>query len=163
MWVKIGDYFVTCDLEIWWMTSETNRAPLLYYITLCASFEIHRWIQAGVTDRKHSIEVKVGDFLSRLTLKFNGWPWKTIGHPFYDMLSFVHYFKLKLKLVRKRSYRVKIGDYLSRVTLKFDGWKIIGHLFYTVSSFIHHFVATGEFKLELQSRNAQFGSKSTIF
>ena len=27
---------------------------------------------------------------------------------------------------------------------------------------MHHFVAIGEFKLELQSRNAQFGSKSTI-
>ena len=29
-------------------------------------------------------------------------------------------------------------------------------------SFVHHFVAIGEFKLELQSRNAQFGSNSTI-
>ena len=28
---------------------------------------------------------------------------------------------------------------------------------------MHHFVAIGEFKLELQSGNAQFGSKSTIF
>ena len=31
------------------------------------------------------------------------------------------------------------------------------------SSFVQHFVAIGEFKLELQSGNAQFGSKSTIF
>ena len=30
-------------------------------------------------------------------------------------------------------------------------------------SFLHHSVAIGEFKLELQSRNAQFGSKSMIF
>ena len=28
---------------------------------------------------------------------------------------------------------------------------------------LHHFVAIGQFKLELQSGNAQFGSKSTIF
>ena len=41
--------------------------------------------------------------------------------------------------------------------------KTIGHLFYATSSFVHHFVAIGEFKLELQSGNAQFGSKSTIF
>ena len=55
--------------------------------------------------------------------------------------------------------------FLSHVTLKFDGWpsKTIGHLFYATSSFMHHFVAIGEFKLELQSGNAQFGSKSTIF
>ena len=44
----------------------------------------------------------------------------------------------------------------SRVTLKFDGWpwKTIGHLFYATSSFVQHFVATDEFKLELQSGNA---------
>ena len=51
------------------------------------------------------------------------------------------------------------------MTLKFDGWpsKTIGHLFYATSSFVHHFVAIGEFKLELQSGNAQSGSNSTIF
>ena len=26
---------------------------------------------------------KCDDFLSRVTLKFDGWPWKTIGHLFY--------------------------------------------------------------------------------
>ena len=41
--------------------------------------------------------------------------------------------------------------------------KTIGHLFYATSSFMHHFVAIGEFKLELQSGDTQFGSKSTIF
>ena len=55
--------------------------------------------------------------------------------------------------------------FFSRVTLEFDGWpwKTIGHLFYATSSFVHHFVAIDEFKVELQSGNAQFGSKSTIF
>ena len=50
------------------------------------------------------------------------------------------------------------------MTLKFDGWpsKTIGHLFYATSSFVQHFVAIGEFKLELQSGNAQSGSNSTI-
>ena len=53
---------------------------------------------------------------------------------------------------------------LSRVTSKIDRWpcKTLGHLFYATSSFMHHFVAIGEFKLELQFGNAQFGSKSTI-
>ena len=37
---------------------------------------------------------------------------------------------------------------------------MIGHLYYATSSFVHHFVAIGEFKLELQSGIAQFGSKS---
>ena len=68
-------------------------------------------------------------------------------------------------IVRKRTIWVKIGDVLSRVTLKFDGWpwKTIGHLSFAVSSFVQHFIAIGEFKLELQSRNTQFGSNLTIF
>ena len=41
--------------------------------------------------------------------------------------------------------------------------KKIMHLYYATSSSMHHFVAIGEMKLELQSGNAQFGSKSTIF
>ena len=109
-------FFVLCDLEIWWMTLENNRAPLLYYIKLCVSFQIPRWIQIGVTVRKRSIWVKIGNFLSRVTLKFDGWPRKTIGH-----------------------------------------------LFYVASSFVYHFTAISEFKLELESGNAQFWSKSTIF
>ena len=68
-------------------------------------------------------------------------------------------------IVRKRPIWVKIGDVLYRVTLKFDGWpwKTIGHLSFAVSSCVQHFIAIGEFKLELQSGNAQFGSNSTIF
>ena len=58
-----------------------------------------------------------------------------------------------------------IVDFLSHVTLKFYRWpwKTIGHLFCATSSFVHHFIAICELKLELQSRNAQFGSKSTSF
>ena len=40
--------------------------------------------------------------------------------------------------------------------------KTIGHLFYATLS-VAHFKAIDEFKLELQSENAQFGSESTIF
>ena len=35
-------FFSPCDLDIWWMAPKTNRAPLLYYIKLCASFEIYQ-------------------------------------------------------------------------------------------------------------------------
>ena len=109
-------FFSPCDLQIWRITPKNNRAHLLHYIKLCASFQIYQWIQTGVTVWKCLIWVKMDDFFSRVTLKFDGWPWKTIGHLFYATLSF--------------------GN---------------------------HFVATGEFKLELQSGNAQFGSNSTVF
>ena len=108
--------FVLCDLEIWWMTLENKRAPLLCCFQLCATFHSHWWIQTWVTVWKRPIWVKFDDFESRTTLKFDGWPSKTIGH-----------------------------------------------LFYATSSFVHNFVAIGEFKLQLQSRNAQSGSNLTIF
>ena len=95
------------------VTLKINRAPFLCYFKLCASFHSHQWIQTGVTVRKRPIWVKIGDFWSRVTLK---WPWKTI-------------------------------------------W----NLFYATSSFVHNFIATDEFKLGLQSGNAQYGSKVTIF
>ena len=128
-------FIVPCDLEIWAMTLKNNRAPLLCCFKLCASFHSHQWIQTKVTVRKRSIRVKIGDFLSRVTLKFDEWPWKTIGHLFCATSSFVHHFvaigEFKLEL---QSGNTQIGSksaiFFSRVTLKFDGWpwKTIGHL-----------------------------------
>ena len=109
---------IFCPLWPWNLMDDLGKqyGTFLYYIELCASFQIHRWIETEFTVRKRSIRVKIGDFLSCVTLKFDGWPWKTIGH-----------------------------------------------LFYTTPSFVQHFKSIGEFKLELQSGNAQFGSKSEIF
>ena len=52
--------------------------------------------------RKRPIWVKIGDILSRVTLKFHGWPWKTTGHLPFAVSSFVQHFiaigELKLEL-----------------------------------------------------------------
>ena len=85
-------FVVPCDLEIWWMTFKINRAPLLYYVKLCTSFQTNRCIQTGVTVQKRSIWVKISNFLCCVTLKFDRWPWKTIEHLFYATWSFVHHF-----------------------------------------------------------------------
>ena len=157
-------FFSSCDLEIWWMTSKHNRAPLLYYIKLCASFQIHRWIQTEVTIRKRSIRVKIGDFFVPCDLEI--W-WVTLVNNRAPLLYYIklcalfqsHWWIQTEVTGRKRSIRVKIGNSLSCVTLKFDEWpwKTIGHLFCVASSFMHHFIAINEFKLELQSGNAQLG------
>ena len=84
-------FFTRCDLEIWWMTSKNYKAPLQHYIKLCASSQTPQWIQTGVTIRKHSIRVKMGEFC--VTLNYDGWPWKAVGHLFYATLSFMHDFK----------------------------------------------------------------------
>ena len=59
---------------------------------------------------------------------------------------------------------IQIVNFSARVIVKFNGWprKPIGHFFYPTSSFMHHFKSIGEFKLDLQSRKAQFGSKLVI-
>ena len=167
---QIRQFLEPCDLKIWHMTLKNNRAPFLCYFKLCASFRSHWCIQTGVTVRKRQIWVKNGDFFHHVTLQFDVWPWKTKGHLFYATSSFVHHFvaigEFKLELQsRNAQFGSKLMIFFSRVTLKFDVWpgKTIGHLFYATSSFVHHFLAIGEFKLELQSGNAQFGSNSTIF
>ena len=71
-----GEVKLTYSLEIWWMTLQNNRAPLLCSLKLCASFHSHWWIQTGVTVRKHSIWVKIEGFYIRVTLKFHKSPWK---------------------------------------------------------------------------------------
>ena len=56
-------------------------------------------------------------------------------------------------------------DPVGTLNLRFDRWpwKTKGHFFYATSSFVHHFTAICVFILQLQSKNAQSGSKSTIF
>ena len=108
--------FVPWNLEIWWMALKYNKAPLLCYFKLCASFGSHQLIQTGVIVRKHQVRSKSMIFLSCVTLQLDRCPRKTIGH-----------------------------------------------ILYGTSSFVHHFIAISQFKLELQSGNAKFGSKSFIF
>ena len=93
--LNLGPYwwfFVLCDLQIWCMILKNNREPLLCYVKLCLSFQSHRWTKTWVTVRKLSIRVKISNFLFTVTLKFDGWPWKTIGHLFYAVSSSVHHF-----------------------------------------------------------------------
>ena len=152
--VKIGDFFVPWQLEIWRMTLKNNRAPLLCYFKLCASFQSHRWIQTGVTVRKRSIWVKISYFLSHVTLKFDGWPWKTIGHLFYVVSSFAQHFitirEFKLKLVRKRSIQVKIGDFfvpweleIWQMTLKNNRAPLLCYFKFCASFQSHRWIQTG--------------------
>ena len=72
---KIRWFSEPCDLEIWCMTLKNNREPLLFYFKLVASFRNHWCIETWVTVRKRPIWVKIHDFFSRVTSKFDVWPW----------------------------------------------------------------------------------------
>ena len=92
IWIKIDNFFslVTLQFDLW--PQKNHRAPLLFYFKLCLSFRSHWWNQTGVTARKHPIWIKIDNFFSRVTLQFDLWPWKTIGHLFYSTSSFMHHF-----------------------------------------------------------------------
>ena len=105
-------FFVSRDLEIWWMTLQNNRTPHLYYVKPCASFENHRLIQIGVTVRKRSIPVKIGDFFAPCDLEIRRMTLKNNRPPllYYIKLhaSFRSHRCVKTWVtVRKRSIRVK--------------------------------------------------------
>ena len=149
-------FFSPCDLEIWWMTTKSNNIPLLYYVkfvlirTLALQYRNTFWVkisvklftwfpshvlfQTGVIVRKRSIRVKIGDFLSRVTLKFDGVTLKTIGHLFYANSSFVHHLIVigdwSLSYSSETPNSAQYRRILSCATLKFDRWpcKTIWHL-----------------------------------
>ena len=65
-------FIVPFDLEIWWMTLKNNRASLLCYIKLCASF--HQLIQTGVTVRYSPERPNLGQ---NQQIFIAVWPWNS--------------------------------------------------------------------------------------
>ena len=133
---------------------ENNRAPLLYYIKLCASFQTHWWIQTAVTVQKPSIWVKIDNFLSCMTLKFDGWPWQTIGHVFYATSSFANHFKaigeFKLEWQSGNAqFRSKPVIFvpcdleISRMTLQNNRTPLLGYFKMSSSFHSHLWIRTG--------------------
>ena len=62
--------FEPCDLEIWRMTFEINRAPLFSNTKRCASFHHNMLIQTGVIIRK-----RLSWVLTSVSLTFYLWHW----------------------------------------------------------------------------------------
>ena len=108
-------------------------------------------------------------FRSKLAIFCQVWPWRAPLLCYCKLCASFHsHLWIQTGVtVRKRPIRVNICDFFCPiyVTLKLDRWpwRAIEHLFFATSSFAHHFIAIGEFKLELQSGNIQFRSKSVIF
>ena len=165
---QIRRFLEPCDIEIWWMTLKNNKAPLLCYFKLCASFPNHWRIQIGITIWKRPLWVKF-DIVElcdleiwQMTLKNNKAPLLCY---FKLCASFPSHWRIQIWItVRKRPIWVKF-DIVEPCDLEiwWMTFKTIGHLFYATSSFVHHCVAIDEFKLDLQSRNAQSGSNWTLF
>ena len=167
---QIWRFLEPYDVEIWRMTCKTIGH--LFYAT---SSIVHHVVAIG----EFKLQLQSGNAQSgsNSTIFRAVWPWnltddlakrKGISSMLLQALCIISYPLVILNLSyspETPNLGHKCDDFFSRVTLKFDGWpwKTIGHLFYATSSFVQHFVPIGEFKLELQSRNAQSGSNSTFF
>ena len=148
------------------MTLKNNRAPLLSNIKLYASFHHHMWIQTGVTVRK-----RLSWVVTSVTLTFDLWPWPFAWTLRWSLVITPENFKMirwwehsQKGVTDRRTDRQT--DRQTENTICRAAWsqlKTIEHLFFTILSFVHHFKAMSEFNIELQSGNAQFGSKSAIF
>ena len=103
-----------------------------------------------------------------MTLKFDEWPSKAIGHLFilHQALCIISnpWVKSNLSYSPETPNLGQNCRFLSHVTLKFDGRprKITRHFFYTTLSFVHHFKAMGELKLELKSESAPLLSNTNL-
>ena len=119
---QIRRFLEPCDLAIWRMTLKNNRAPLLFYFKLCASFRNHGCIESWVTVRKRPIRVKLRRFLEpcnleiwRMTLKNNRAP---LLSNIKLYVSFNHHMWIQTGVtVRKR-----LSWVVTSVTLTFDLW-----------------------------------------
>ena len=82
------------------------------------------WLQSALSSSSNQIQI---DFSAHVTLKFDRWPWQTIGNLLHAPRSYVchfiaiHIFKLELS-PRNPQIPSQIINFSAFVTLKFDGW-----------------------------------------
>ena len=142
--------FGQCDLEIRWMTSKNNRAPLLYYIKQCASFQSHLLIQTRVTVWECSLRVKIRDVFVPCDLEIWQMTLKNNRHLFCATSNFVHHFiAISVFKLELQSGNAQFGWKLMIFFCPVWPWNTIRHLLYATWSFVHYLGAISEFKLEL--------------
>ena len=147
---QIWRFLEPCDLEIWRMTLQNNRAPLLCYFKLCVSFHHHMWIQTGVTVRK-----RLSWVVTSVTLTFDLWPWPFAWTSLLSLVitpenfMMIGWWEHSQKGVTDRRTDRRTDGRTDR-TIHRAAWsqlKTIGHLFYVASSFVHNFTVIRECKL----------------
>ena len=77
--------FGAYELQLNWMTSQNNRAPVLCYAKRCALFQSHQWIQTVVAVRKRSIRFKIGNSFAPCELEI--W-WMTLKNTMAPLLCY---------------------------------------------------------------------------
>ena len=127
---QIRRFLEPCDLEIWRMTLENNRAPLLSNIKLYASFHHHMWIQTRVTVWK-----RLSWVVTSVTLTFDLWPfawtllWSLVITPKNFMM--IRWWEHSQKGLTDRRTDGQTENTICRAAwsqLKSDTWNVIEHI-----------------------------------
>ena len=115
--VKSDDFLAVWP---WNLTDDLEKQMGTSSMLLFPSFRSHWWIQTGVTVHKRPIWVKIDDliFFSCVTLKFHGWPWKTIGH--LCSIRLCASFYLHMSIQTGFTVRKRLNWVLTYVTLTSD-------------------------------------------
>ena len=140
---QIRRFLEPCDLEIWRMTFQNNRAPLLCYFKLYASFRRHWSIKTGVTYSPETPNLgQIRRFLEPCDLEIRWMTFKNNRAPllchFKLSASFRSHWSIQTGVrVRKRPILVKLGAFKSRMTLKFNRAPLLS-IIKLYASFHHH-------------------------
>ena len=118
---QIRRFLEPCDLEIWRMTLKNNRAPLLCYFKLCASFRSHWWIQTGVTVRKRPMG-QIRRFLEPCDLEIWRMTLKNNRAPLLSTIKLYASFHHHMWIQTGVTVRKRLSWVVTSVTLTFDLW-----------------------------------------
>ena len=104
------------------MTLKNNRAPLLFYFKLCASFRSHWWIQTGVTVRKRPNLGQNRRFLELCDLEIWRMTLKNNRAPLLSNIKLYASFHHHIWMQTGVTVRKQLSWVVTSVTLTFDLW-----------------------------------------
>ena len=92
-WIQIVDFSASVALKF----DGWSRKTIGHFFYTTSSF-VHHFKSVGEFKLESQsgsaqLQVEIGNILSHVTLKYDGRPWKTIGHLFYTTSSFAHHSK----------------------------------------------------------------------
>ena len=102
--------------------NKNNRAPLLCYFKLYASFHSHWWIQTTVTVRKRPIWVKINDLFSPCDLEIWWMTFKNNRAPLPSNIKLYASFHHHMWIQTGVTVRKRLNGVMTSVTLTFDLW-----------------------------------------
>ena len=119
---QIRRFLELCDLEIWPMTFKNNRASLLCYFKLCASFHSHWWIQTGVKSPETPNLGQIRRFLAPCDLEIWRMTFKNNRAPLLSNIKLYVSFHHHMWIQTGVTFRKRLSWFVTSVTLTFDLW-----------------------------------------